>query len=193
MSRLELVGNKVILTEIAPEYFSDVVRWRNNEALNKFLNQSQALTVESEDDWYHQTYMQDDTQGFMIFVDKEKSIPFATIGWTDLDEENRCCISGRLILGNSEYRDHAGFLEGFFLFSDYLYQFVDVMYCHLAKDNHKARRLNKRLGFVPNKGEMKYPQEAVVNNISQEEFLRTKDMYQDVRKRLYENLKGILF
>ena len=193
MSNLELVGNKVILTEIVPEYFGDVVRWRNNKELNKFLNQPQKLTVESENVWYRQRYLQDDTQGFMIFVDKEKSIPFATIGWTDMDKVNRCCILGRLILGNPEYRNHPGCLEGFFLLSDYLYQFVDVMYIHLAGDNRKAHRLNKMLGFVPNQGEMKYPQEAVVNNINQKEFLRTKDMYRTVRKNLYEDLKDSLF
>lgn len=193
MSKLELVGNKVVLTEIVPEYFPDVVRWRNNKELNKFLNQPQDLTVESEDAWYRQKYLQDDTQGFMIFVDKEKSIPFATIGWTDMDMENRCCIMGRLILGNTEYRNHTGFLEGFFLLSDYLYQFVDVMYIHLAGENRKAHRLNKMLGFVPNQGEMKYPQEAMVNNISQEEFLRTKEMYQKIRKSLYEDLQESLF
>ena len=193
MSNLELIGNKVILTEIVPEYFSDVVRWRNNKELNKYLNQPKELTVESEENWYRQKYLQDDKQGFMIFLDKEKSIPFATIGWTDMDKDNRCCILGRLILGNQEYRNHPGFLEGFFLLADYLYQFVDVMYIHLAGENRKAHRLNKMLGFVPNQGEMKYPQEAVVNNINQKEFLRTKDMYRTVRKKLYEDLKDSLF
>lgn len=193
MSLLSLVGKKVTLEEIEPKFFPYVVSWRNNRELNKFLNQPQQLTIEGENAWYQKKYISDDTQGFMIFVDKENDIPFATIGWTDLDGENRCCILGRLILGNPEYRNHAGFLEGFFLLADYLYQFVDVMYIHLAKDNRKAHRLNKMLGFVPNKGEMMYPQEYVVNNICQEEFLRTKEMYQKVRKSLYEDLKESLF
>ncbi|SFT54105.1 Protein N-acetyltransferase, RimJ/RimL family [Selenomonas sp. GACV-9] len=189
----DLIGHKVVLKELSPEYFSDVVRWRNDKELNKFLNQPQELTMETETAWYQQRYQQDDTQGLMVFVDKENDVPFATLGWTDMDREKRRCILGRLLLGNPAYRNHAGFLEGFFLLSDYLYQQVDMMHIHVVKDNRKAIRLNKMLGFVENQGEIQYPHELFVNNLHQREYYRTKEMYQKIRKSLYEDLQEALF
>lgn len=194
MSRVpDLIGHKVMLKELSPEFFSHVVAWRNDKELNKFLNQPQELTLEAEADWYQKRYLQDDTQGLMIFIDKENGRPFATLGWTDMDRDKRRCILGRLLLGNTEYRNHAGFLEGFFLLSDYLYQSVDMMHIHVVKENRKAIRLNKMLGFVENHGEVQYPHELFVNNLHQQEYYRTKEMYQKVRKSLYEDLQESLF
>ena len=189
----DLIGHKVILKELSPEFFSYVVDWRNDKELNKFLNQPQELTLEAEAAWYQNRYLQDDTQGLMIFIDKENGTLFATLGWTDMDREKRRCILGRLLLGNPEYRNHAGFLEGFFLLSDYLYQSVDMMHIHVVKDNRKAIRLNKMLGFVENYREIQYPHELFVNNLHQREYYRTKEMYQNVRKSLYEDLQESLF
>lgn len=189
----DLIGHKVVLKELSPNYFADVVRWRNDKELNKFLNQPQELTLETEADWYNDCYLRDDTQGLMIFVDRENSIPFATLGWTDMDREKRRCILGRLLLGNPAYRNHAGFLEGFFLLSDYLYQFVNMMHIHVVKDNRKAIRLNKLLGFTENLGEIQYPHELFVNDLHQREYYRTIEMYKKVRKNLYEDLQESLF
>ena len=190
---VELLGRKVILKELSPEYFPYVVSWRNDKNLNKFLNQPRKLTMETQTLWYQNRYLVDDTQGLMIFIDKENGTPFATLGWTDMDREKRRCILGRLLLGNPEYRNHAGFLEGFFLLADYLYQYVDMMHIHVVTDNRKAIRLNKKLGFVENHGEIQYPHELFVNNLHQREYYRTKEMYQKVRKSLYEDLQESLF
>ena len=189
----QLIGQKVILKELEPVYFPYIIRWRNDKALNQFLNQSEELTAEKERDWYEHFYLKDNTQGLLFFTDKNTGEPFATLGWTDLDLSKRRCIMGRLLLGNPDYRNSSSFLEGFFLLSDYLYQFVDVMYIHVVKENKKALRLNKLFGYVPNLAKIQYPQELLVNNLHQQEFYRTKEMYGCVRKHLYEELQNELF
>ena len=193
---IRLEGISVILDEIQPKYFPYVIKWRNDKELNKFLNQPVDLTMESQTKWYEEKYLKDDAQGFMVMVDKRTDIPFGTIGWTELDKKKRICIMGRLILGNSDYKNSPAFLESFFVLSDYIYSFVDTVYIQLDPNNKKACRLNKRFGFVPNEGIIQYPHALIVESEpdrKQIEHYRTKEMYQVVRKKLFEDIKEELF
>lgn len=190
-SPLQLLGETVTLDEVKPQYFPYVISWRNDENLNRHLNQPTTLTIESQSQWYEQRYMKDDTQGFVVMLDKNDNEPFATLGWTDLDREKRQCIMGRLLLGNANYSNSLAFLEGILLLSEYLYSLVDVMYIHVGVKNKKALRLNKRLGFVPNEGIIQYPHELFVQGDKtreQIEFYRTKDMFYDRKKKIFDNI-----
>ncbi|WP_294149070.1 GNAT family N-acetyltransferase [uncultured Selenomonas sp.] len=187
---LHLEGRGVVMEEIQPKYFEPVIRWRNDTALNHFLNQPERLTMEKEEAWYER-YLEDSTQGFLIMVDKKDGTPFGTLGWTDMDPERRQCISGRLLLGNSTYRNSGQLLESFFLHSDYLYQFVDRMYAHIGVKNRKALHINRLLGFHPNEAEIQYPAELFVKGDHarpQIEYVRTVQEYE--RKK--EKFAGIL-
>ena len=190
---LRLEGKSVILEEIAPKYFPYVIEWRNNPELNKFLNQPFKLTMELEQKWYEEKYLPDDTQGFLILIDKATGTPFGTTGWTDMDLSQKRCIAGRLLLGNHDYSDHPAFLEHCFVIADYHYSLIDVEYSHIVIDNSRALKNNKILGFIPNKGEIQYPHELFVNGMEQIEFYRTKEMYLKVRKNIYERLGDALF
>lgn len=190
---LRLEGKAVILEEVQPKYFPYVIEWRNNPELNKFLNQPFKLTMELEQKWYEEKYLPDDTQGFLILIDKETGTPFGTTGWTDMDLVKNQCIAGRLLLGNHNYSDHPAFFEHGFLIADYRYSLVDVEYAHVVNDNAKALNHNKILGYVPNKGEIQYPHELFVRGMHQTEFYRTKEMYLKVRKNIYERLGDALF
>ncbi|WP_196592581.1 N-acetyltransferase [Pectinatus sottacetonis] len=176
-------GKYAILDEISPKYFKYVIKWRNDKVLNKFLNQPFDLTLESELEWYKK-YVKDDTQGFMIMIDKESNIPFGTIGWTDLDKIHKKCILGRLILGNPLFKGTMAFLESFILIGDYLYKKVDNMYIHVGIRNKKALHINKTMGFIYNISECQYPHELLVNGNKQRELYRTKDMYNKTKKDL---------
>ena len=187
-SPLLLEGQNVILHEITPEFFSYVVEWRNNPELNKFLNQTFTLTPELEKKWYEEIYLPDDTQEFFIMVDKENFKPFGTIGRTNIDLENKVCIYGRLLLGNSAYAMSPTFWESFFVLADHSYSSVDVEYIHVAKENRKAMRLDRTLGFVPNEQGIKFPQECFVNGLNQQELYRTKEMYLKIREKLFDRL-----
>ena len=179
---LRIEGDSVILEEIRPEYFPCVINWRNDGELNRFINQPYELTYESESQWYENIYLRDNTQGFMIMIDKESMKPFATLGWTDFDCEKKQCILGRLMLSDSGYA--SALMEGNILLSDYLYEFVDVMYAHVGIHNRKALRWDFMMGFEKHSGEWEYPSEALVNNVEQCEIFRTAEKHYETRKLL---------
>ena len=49
-------GKRVILSEVVPEYFEYIILWRNNKRLNKYINQSFELTIDSQYKWYREKY-----------------------------------------------------------------------------------------------------------------------------------------
>ena len=182
---LRLEGKKVILEEVEPKYFPYVIEWRNNPELNKFLNQPFKLTMENQTKWYEEKYLPDDTQILFILVDKEKNIPFATTGYTDIDLQNRRCIKGRLLLGNKKYARHPGFTEGLFLAQDYIFNFVDVQYGHIVKENLGSFQNAKWFGFEFNTGKIQYPDELFVNDMELKEIFCTKEMHLNARKKFF--------
>lgn len=186
---LRIEGDSVILEEIRPEYFPYVISWRNDRELNRFINQPHELTYESESQWYGNIYLKDNTQGFMIMIDKESMKPFGTLGWTDYDIEKRQCILGRLMLSDSGYA--ASLMEGNILLSDFLYEFIDVMYAHVGIHNRKALRWDFMTGFERNAGKWEYPSEALVNNVEQCEIIRTSEKYYETRKQLANHIKSV--
>ena len=80
-----IVGKKVILDELQPKYFEDIIKWRNDLELNRYLNQPYKLTMEMQIKWYEEKYLNDMTQGLFVMLDKINNVPFGTIGWTDMD------------------------------------------------------------------------------------------------------------
>ena len=190
---MRLEGKSVILEEIQPKFFPYVIEWRNDPELNKFLNQPYKLTLELEQKWYEEIYLNDDTQAFWIAVDKQTEIPFATQGWTKLDRVNKKINGGRLMLGNPEYAKKPAFMESFFVVGDFIYSVADTEYIHVVKDNKKALRINKMMGFIPNTGQIQSPQELFVNGMEQIEFYRTKEIFLKIRKKFLENLNNSLF
>ena len=191
MRSLRLEGKFAVLEEISPKYFQQVIDWRNDKNLNKFLNQPFELTLELEKKWY-ENYLRDETQGLMIILDKATNTPIGTTGWTDFDAENRRCICGRLLLGRKDFAGSPAFIERVFLLGDFLYQFVDVEFIHVVKKNRRALHINKILGFVPNTGEIQYPRELFVNGMEQIELYRTKEMFLEIRRK-FDRLGDALF
>ena len=190
---LILEGNTVILKEVLPIYFPYVIEWRNNPELNRFLNQPFVLTMELEQKWYEEKYLPDPAQGFMIVIDKKSGKPMGTQGWANMDFVAKKCTGERLILGDRNFKGAPSFLESFFTLGDYLYQFVDVMYAHVVKQNKHTLNLNFMLGYKINDGEIQYPEELFVNGMEQIEIYRTKEMYQTAKTRIFERFKKSLF
>ena len=178
---LYLEGKSVIVEEIRPEFFPYVIKWRNDPELNQYLNQPYKLTMEAEQNWYKNIYLNDPSQGFVIVSYKKDMTPFATLGWTDYDPEKRQCISGRVLLSISTYASLL--IEADLLLRDYLYKSVNMMYSHIAFDNKRALRWNFMLGFEINNNKWEYPSEKIVNNIKQCEIYRSLSMYQEIRKK----------
>ncbi len=186
---LRLEGKTVILEEIAPKYFSYVVEWRNNPALNKYLNQPFVLSDEKERDWYENVYLKDDTQGLMIMVDKKNGVAFGTCGWTDLDLREKQCICGRILRGDDSYKGTPALQEALFVLADYLYQFVDVMYAHVVKENIPSLRLHERMGYVRHFGDFQYSEARSVNGMGQIEYYRGEEQYFKIRDEIMQEYR----
>lgn len=190
---LRLEGRAVILEEVSPKYFPYIVEWRNDPALNKFLNQPFKLTLEMERKWYEEVYLPDDRQLLWVIIDKATQTPIGTTGHTHMDFEKRRCIGARTLLGNQKFANQPAFLEGFFVGSVHMHGFADVQYIHVVKENRKALQLNKFMGFVPNDGEIQYPEELFVNGMEQIELYRTKEMFYETRQKIFGRLGDALF
>lgn len=177
---MKIIGKNVILDEVQPKYFEKVIEWRNNSENNKFLNQPYKLTLELQQKWY-ETYLQDDTQGLFILIDKEKDLPFGTMGWTDFDKERQVCITGRLLVGDLKYRGSLYFKEATELFNDYLYKDykIKIMYAHVVEENIASIKWHQKWGYKLN-NEFKFPQEMIVNGMKQIEFYRSCDDYYEM-------------
>lgn len=188
--KLQLIGKTVILDEVQPKYFEQIIEWRNNPENNKFLNQPYKLTLEIQQKWYNK-YLQDYTQGLLIMIDKENNKPFGTIGWTDYNKSDKICIAGRALVGDYNYRASKEMTEGYLLFQDYMYNKmgIETSYIHVANDNKKVISLNKKWGYIPNNGVIRFQKELLVNGIKQTEYLRTYDRYKVARERVIKILE----
>lgn len=169
---VKIEGEYVIVEEVQPKYFEKIIEWRNNPEFNKFLNQPYKLTMELQQKWYEK-YLKDLTQGLFIVVDKGTGKPFATIGYTDFDREEKVLISGRLLVGEVEYRGSKGWREATQMVFDYYYRVLEVngIYAHVVKENIASIRWHKKWGFVENKV-VRYPKELLVNGMQQIELHR---------------------
>ena len=170
---IRLEGKHVIVEEVSPKYFEKIIEWRNNPKLNKFLNQPYKLTLELQRKWYDK-YLLDSTQGLFVAVDKRTGCPFATLGYTDYDSEGQVLISGRLLVGELEYRGSKEWTEATELIFDYYVKKlnVDVIYAYVVKENIASKRWHKKWGFKENYNEIRYPKELFVNGMEQVEFMK---------------------
>ncbi len=172
---LVLEGKYVILHEICPKFFKYIVKWRNDKRLNKYLNQSFELTEEKERDWYDNVYCEDCKQGFLVMVDRNNSIPFGTIGWTDYDAENRRLVEGRILRALPEYKKTRAYEEAYILMGRFFYKYVDIVYAHVVRENIASIKRHERIGFKVNEEKIVYPHEVKKGELRQYEFIRTKE------------------
>lgn len=188
---LVLEGKYVRLEEVQPKYFPYVIEWRNNSENNRFLNQPFKLTMELQTKWYEEKYLKDFSQGLFIMVDKNNDTPFGTIGWTDYDPNEKICIAGRALVGNPDYRSTKEMTEGYLIFQDYMYEKMNIefSYIHVVNENKKVISLNKRWGYVPNVGTIRFPNELLVNGMHQTEYIRSFEQYDRARKKIIKILE----
>lgn len=188
---IRIEGKHVILDELQPKYFEYIIKWRNDPELTRFLNQPFKLTMELQRKWYEEKYLEDDSQGLFVMIDKATSIPFGTVGWTDWDKEAKVCIEGRALIGNPDFRGSKEMTEGYLLLNEYVHEKLGVksVYIHVVNDNKKVISLNKRWGFHKHDGEEKYPHELYVNGMQQTEYVRTYDEYQPIKEKIEKILQ----
>lgn len=182
---VRLEGKYVIVEEVQPKYFEKIIEWRNNPEFNKFLNQPYKLTMELQEKWYEK-YLEDNTQGLFIVIDKTNNKPFATMGFTDWNTEEKVLISGRLLVGEIEYRGCAKWIESVQLINDYFYNTLDVniIYAHIVEGNIASEKWHKKWGFVENTNKIRFRSELIVNGMEQKEYFRDKSAYMEILRKM---------
>ena len=193
MRDLRLEGQNVYLAEVEEQYFPYIIAWRNDPLNNRYLNQPFLLDMEKQRAWYER-YLSDSAQGLLVVVDKQMDTPFATMGWTDHDIEERVCITGRLLVGDRRYRSSTLFAEATVLFADYMYGSfgVDACYAHIVCENLPSIRYHEKYGFRRNDGTSRYPHELIANNMRQAEYVRTEEDWNAVRPVVEERRRRAL-
>lgn len=183
---LHIEGRTVILEELQPKYFSDVIRWRNDTGLNRYINQHFVLTEEMERAWYEDVYLTDSAQGLFVLVDKETGTPFGTSGWTDYDPARRLCIWGRLMAGERPFQGSVQLIEGILLAVGYFFDTLDVdlAYSHPVAKNDASVRLNHRFGFFEHEGAPAFADHMNVANDPMTELVATRASFAKARKKI---------
>ena len=83
--------------------------------------------------------------------------------------------------------------EAYLIFQDYMYEkmLVKTAYIHVVDENTKVISLNRRWGYIPNKGEIRFPKELLVNGMKQTEYLRTSEQYEKAREKIIKILESL--
>ena len=191
MQGIHIEGTAIRLEEVEEKHFRYIIDWRNDPENNRYLNQPFHLTMEKQRAWYEH-YLADPTQGLLLVVERDTNTPFATMGWTDHDPVQRISITGRLLVGDRRYRGSALFAEASMLFADYMYNALELEMCyaHIVIENTASIRYHEKYGFYRNEQSVRFPNELVVNGMKQVEYMRAKDDWVRVRKRLEQRLTG---
>jgi RimJ/RimL family protein N-acetyltransferase len=176
--REKIEGKYSKLKELRPEHFNHIIKWRNDRNVNRFLNQKQPLTYESQKKWYEE-YLKKSDEIMYVMYDKDNCIPFGTIGLSQLDMEERHCLQVRLLVGDAQYLGTKHFVDAYLTFYDYLFYDLGVEKCytHTVEANRKVISFGKRLGYIENEP-AKYPQYLNYSGMNQKEFVLTKDRYE---------------
>ena len=139
-----LVGERVFLREMLIEDAPDVVRWRNNPGIKKWMISQDTLTVDSHMKWFDSR-----TEGrvdFMICdIKTRKSI--GTVNYRII--ESGVAESGR-ILGEKEYhaKGYASEAARIWLKYGFNYLHFEKILAKTKSDNIPNINLNIRLGFT---------------------------------------------
>ena len=152
--------------------------------------------MELQKKWYEK-YLTDLTQGLFVITDKRTDKFFATIGYTDYDSAEKVLISGRLLVGELEYRGSKEWVEAIELIFDYYVQKlnVDVIYAHVVKENIASRCWHKKWGFKENYDKVRYPEELIVNDMKQEEQALTlqEQMKKQAEEQQLDQMVGTFY
>jgi len=177
---IALLGTSVTVRGINQSDFEKIVEWRNDPEINRYLNQPYKLTVELQTQWYNQKYLPSDDLLFVL-VENHGGTRIGTVGLNDYDPVRRIGIGGRLLIGEKQYRGSFELLEGVILFYDFLFDILQLSkaYSHVVKDNRKAAALNTRIGFLPNAGDIVFPEYCRVHGMELVELVNTKERYHE--------------
>lgn len=140
-----LNGPNVILREINYDDTDDVIRWRNDDKMGRFLDGGGELTREIQIKFL-KSYFQKDNDFYFIIEKKNPKISVGTMGLRDIDLKSKRAEFHRLII-LPDYRLYA--LEASYLLMQFAFETLNLnkVYCSVLKKNIQAYKFDCALGF----------------------------------------------
>ena len=88
----------ITLDDFPPDCLAEIVRWRNDPAVNRYLRQG-IRTLEEVQEWYAQYFSRAEHKLFAVYGDK-RLIGYCTL--SHIDTTHRSCEIG-IVIGNPNY------------------------------------------------------------------------------------------
>ena len=187
---IALEGKYVRLETISPKYFSQIVAWRNDESVKRYIVQPFLLTEELEAEWYA-NYLQEPGHLMFVMIAKTGEIPFGTLGYINHDKKRKICIGTHHLIGKEEYRASLEYAEAAILFHDYIFHNLGVekMVSHIMVDNLRTASLLKKMGFQKN-AEPQFPECLRQQGKLLEEYILTETEYSQSRVKVISFIRN---
>jgi len=181
---INLKGKFINLKSINESDFERLIEWRNNPEIKRYLNQPYKLTMELQYKWYKEKYLKSNDILFIIIETKNEN-RIGTIGINNIDYKNKVGITGRLLIGEENYRASVELIEANVLFYDYLFFELKLkkLYCHVVNENKKVISFDKKFGFTVTRKTI-LPQYCNVNGMKLIEMVNTKEQYEKAKKKI---------
>jgi RimJ/RimL family protein N-acetyltransferase len=144
-------GARIRLVEIQPEYFAHVVRWRNDPDNRRHFFSKNKFSLEGQREW-HERYLHDPTDMTFVVLARP-DIPIGLVALYNIDDTRKMAEFGRLLIGESRYRNQGLAFEACTLCLDIGFGRLDLeeVYLEVYESNRVAVGLYYRLGFTVEK------------------------------------------
>lgn len=147
---LKLVGQGIVLREMAAEDAELVVTWRNDPSVAAQMFGSPPASIGQHLEWFEQMKRGGRRREFVIArVQLSGEQPVGTIGLSEIDDVHRRAEYG-IAIGEPSARGQGVAREASKLILDFAFQVLglDRVFLHVFASNTNAIRLYERLGFV---------------------------------------------
>ncbi len=97
-----LTSSRMIFDEITPADAPELVAWRSDPNVIRYLNEPVEITLESHTKWYYENYLNDPTRVDFIMKDRTTQTKIGTAGLKNIDNILHTCDISYMI-ANADY------------------------------------------------------------------------------------------
>jgi UDP-4-amino-4,6-dideoxy-N-acetyl-beta-L-altrosamine N-acetyltransferase len=143
-----LRGNRIILRDIRDSDIGSMTAWRNDPEVSKYFFHPRQVSMEEERRWVEALRGRKDELLFIIAPAGNSDRPVGSVGFTEIDLENKRAEFGRFLIEPSSRGKGFG-SEALFLTLRYAFSDLKLRRLHLEvyEWNASARLLYERFGF----------------------------------------------
>jgi len=157
-------GDKVFLRDMTTDDAKNIVKWRNDPAIQKWMFTQDKLTIEGHLNWFKKRENRID---YMI-CEIEEGTPIGTVNYINIEEKR--AEAGKM-LGDKSYWGGGYAKEAFILWLNIGFNELnfDEIYVKTMSHNNPNIGLNRKLGFIEKESRTK----EITRNQKVEELVMT--------------------